>query len=153
MKDRFLAKEDVTVNLFKVNDESNSGVVTLNHIMSKLLTLSKFLQLKCLQIKSCLQIATSFFEHAERFWKIIWGYYIYNWWLLAINNTSRSFQITNQTCPPSNISESIKIQQRACGRNNQQFFLSKQQNIWSRDKARNILIGKKGDGQRKIPNI
>ena len=109
MKDRFLAKEDVTVNLFKVNDESNSGVVTLTHIMSKLLTLSKFLQLKCLQIKSCLQIATSFFEHAERFWKIIWEDCIYNWWLLAINNTSRSFQIPIKLVHPQILANQLRF--------------------------------------------
>ena len=32
------------INLFKANDENNSGVVTLNQIMSKLLTFSKFFQ-------------------------------------------------------------------------------------------------------------
>ena len=44
-----------------------SEVGRLNLIMSKLLTLNKFLPLKCLQIKSCLQIATSFFEHTGHF--------------------------------------------------------------------------------------
>ena len=48
-----------------------SEVGRLNLIMTKLLILSKFLPLKCLQIKSCLQIATSFFEHTGHFWKSI----------------------------------------------------------------------------------
>ena len=32
------------INLFKANDENNFGVVKLNQIMSKLLTLSEFFQ-------------------------------------------------------------------------------------------------------------
>ena len=37
----------VTKNLFKVNEKINSGVLRINQIMSKLLTLSKSSQLNC----------------------------------------------------------------------------------------------------------
>ena len=56
------------INLFNVNDQSNSVVVRLNQIMSNLLTLNKCLRL------NCLEIATLFFEHAKHFRTITWGY-------------------------------------------------------------------------------
>ena len=37
--------KDFIINLFKVNDKNNSGVVKINQTMSKLLTLNKCLQL------------------------------------------------------------------------------------------------------------
>ena len=39
----------------------------------------------------------------------------------AVNNISKIFQGTNQSCSTSNISQSIEIQQRARNRNNQKF--------------------------------
>ena len=36
------ALKKLLINLFKANDENNSGVVRLNQIISKLLTLRKF---------------------------------------------------------------------------------------------------------------
>ena len=55
------------MNLFKTNDENNSGVVRLNKIMSKLLALSKFFQYIACKLSSCLQIATLCFGHAEHY--------------------------------------------------------------------------------------
>ena len=49
------------INLFKANNENNLGVVRLNQIMSKLLTLSKFFSIICLQIEQLLA------KHAEHY--------------------------------------------------------------------------------------
>ena len=42
------------INLFKDNEKNNSVIVRINQTISKLLTMSKFLQLKCLQIEQLL---------------------------------------------------------------------------------------------------
>ena len=55
------------INLFRANDENNSGLVRLNQIMSKLLTLSKVFLQVAWKLTSCLQIATLCFEHAEHY--------------------------------------------------------------------------------------
>ena len=53
-------------DLFKVNEKNNLGVLGINQIMSKFLTLSKRFQLNCQQITSVVCIVILYFEHAER---------------------------------------------------------------------------------------
>ena len=50
--------------LFKVNEKNNLGVLVINQLMSKLLTLSNRFQLHCLQITAIVCTVTLNFEHA-----------------------------------------------------------------------------------------
>ena len=54
VKQRFSNKKDFIKHLFKVNEKKNSGILRLNKIMSKLLTISKCLQLNCQYIQHLL---------------------------------------------------------------------------------------------------
>ena len=48
MKQRFLTKKDFIKSLFQVNEKKNSGVLRLNQIIPKLLTISKMFAVKLL---------------------------------------------------------------------------------------------------------
>ena len=52
-------------DLFKVNEKNNLGVLGINQIMSKFLTLSKRFQLNCQQFAAVVYIVISYFEHAD----------------------------------------------------------------------------------------
>ena len=47
VKQRFSTEKDFIEYLFKVNEKKNLGVLRLNQVMSKVLTLSKYSQLNC----------------------------------------------------------------------------------------------------------
>ena len=47
VKQGFSNKKDFVKNLFKFNEKKNSAILKLNKLMSKLLTVSKYLQLNC----------------------------------------------------------------------------------------------------------
>ena len=58
-------------NLLKVNEKKNSGVLRLNQIIFKLLTISKRFQFNCLQIQRLLAIVTLFhISHHLRYYII-----------------------------------------------------------------------------------
>ena len=63
---KFLDQERFVKNLLKVNEKNNAGISRINQIMSKLLTLSKCLQLNCQQIQLLFPLL-HYFEHAEHF--------------------------------------------------------------------------------------
>ena len=54
VKQKFSTKKDLY--LFKVNEKSNSGVLRINQLMSKLLTISKRSRLNCQQIQQLLSL-------------------------------------------------------------------------------------------------
>ena len=65
VKQRFPSQKDFIKRLFKgqrekTKKEANSGILKLNKIMSKLLTVSKCFQLSCYKIQQLLAIVTLF---------------------------------------------------------------------------------------------
>ena len=58
-------KKSFIKDLLKVNQKSNSGVLGINQIMSKLPTLRKRFQLTCQEIIAVVCIVTLYFKHAE----------------------------------------------------------------------------------------
>ena len=118
-------------NLLIVNEKKNSGVLRLNHIMLKFLTITKCLQLNCSQIQRLLVIVSLFwicpaFSHFT--FHISLEVLYLNWSRLkAVNNVLTSyvkfgyiygnFKIANQGCSPSKFSQSSNDEWRTCHRN------------------------------------
>ena len=111
--------------LFQSQGEKNSGVLRLNQIKSKLLTIKKCLQLNC-----CLQLLHCF-EHAEQFHfsHITWGIINVLTGYIKFRYVYVNFKRTNQSCSPSKSRQSVNGERRTCDRNGNNSFSESEKNV------------------------